>query len=91
MTNFDECGPMNVKFIDRINSYFRRNMFSEFVSYWLSTVIITSFFQRKKAAFIEIAVRKLVRRTYGGIRLVSFKHHILNSFKEAVILVSQYS
>ena len=73
--------------IDRINSYFQRDSFSEeLASYWPLTLCITSFFQCKWAAFTGMALHKLERRNYNGKSAVSIKYQNLHSFKEGLIL-----
>ena len=58
------------------------SFFEELASYWLLTLYITSFFQRKKAAFIGMALRVLVRRNYGETLTVNIKFDSLHSVKK---------
>ena len=60
--------------IDRINSYFQRIVFQR-------NLLLTG--------FTEMALRKLVRRNYGGKSPVSIKYENLQSLKEGVILLCQ--
>ena len=71
-------------------SLFSDNNFSEeLASYWLLELYVTSFFRRKQTAFTGMALRKLVRRTYGRKSPVSNKYENLHSFQETVILLCQ--
>ena len=62
---------------------FSETSFSEeLASYWLLTLYITSFFQRKKAVFIGMALHILVRRNCGGKSTVNIKFYNLHSVKK---------
>ena len=66
-----------------------KNFPEEFAFHWMLTLYVTSFFRWKLAAFTGTALRKLVRRDYGGKSPVGIKYQNLHSFKQGVILLCQ--
>lgn len=61
-------------------------MFEEFACYWLSILIVTSTFQYKLAAFIEMALCELIWRAIRGQSWVIIKCCIPGFLKVLIFL-----